>query len=132
MLFRSVEFGTETAAYPFSRLAGRPVVNDVVGGRPIVVFYRKGTLSPLDRSRIRDSKDVGSGTVFSRTLDDRVLAFEAQADGFRDVETRSAWDITGVALSGPLAGRSLGAANHGTSFWFAWAAFKPETRIWQP
>lgn len=128
----TVEFGTEAVAYPFSRLADHPVVNDVVGRQQIVVFYRKGTLSPLDRSNIRDSKDVGTGVVFARSLDNRLLTFEASDDGFRDVETGSAWDITGVARSGLLAGRSLKAANHGTSFWFAWAAFKPETRIWQP
>ncbi|MBI5289030.1 MAG: DUF3179 domain-containing protein, partial [Chloroflexi bacterium] len=128
----TVSFGIDAVAYPFSRLVDNPVVNDVVGRQPIVVFYRKGTLSPLDRSSIRDSKDVGSGVVFSRSLDNRLLTFEAADDGFRDTETGSLWDISGVARSGPLAGRSLTAANHSTSFWFAWAAFKPETRIWEP
>ena len=128
----TVSFGTEAVAYPFSRLVSNPVVNDVVGQQAIVVFYRKGTLSPLDRSSIRDSKDVGSAVAYSRSLDSRLLIFEASGDGFRDTETGSLWDITGVARSGPLAGRSLTAVNHGTSFWFAWVAFKPETRIWQP
>ena len=128
----TVVFGTDAAAYPFSRLEDHPVVNDVVGRQSIVVFYRKGTLSPLDRSSIRDSKDVGSGVAFSRTLDRRALTFEAAPDGFRDLETGSVWDLTGVARAGPLAGRSLGVVNHGTSFWFAWVAFMPETRIWEP
>jgi hypothetical protein len=128
----TVSFGTDAVAYPFSRLVDHPVVNDVVGRQSIVVFYRTGTLSPLDRSSIRDSKDVGSGVVFSRSLDDLLLTFKASEGGFRDTETGSLWDISGVARSGPLAGRSLKGANHGTSFWFAWVAFKPETRIWQP
>ncbi len=128
----TVQFGAEAVAYPFSRLADHPAVNDVVGRQPIVVFYRKGTVSPLDRTNIRDSKDVGSAVVFSRAIDNRLLTFEASGNAFLDVETRSAWDISGVARSGPLAGTSLKLANHDTSFWFAWAAFKPETRIWQP
>ncbi len=128
----TVQFGTEAVAYPFSRLADHPVVNDVAGRQPIVVFYRKGTVSPLDRTNIRDSRDVGSAVVFSRSLDGKLLTFEARGDELRDVGTGSVWDITGVARSGSLAGKSLKAANHGTSFWFAWAAFKPETRIWQP
>jgi hypothetical protein len=128
----TVQFGSEAVAYPFSRLADHPVVNDVVGCQPIVVFYRKGTVSPLDRSNIRDSRDVGSAVVFSRTVDRKLLTFEAGQGDFRDVETGSVWDMTGVARSGPLAGTSLRGANHDTSFWFAWAAFKPETRVWQP
>jgi len=128
----TVEFGTEAVAYPFSRLADHLVVNDVVGRQAIVVIYRKGTLSPLDRSSIRDSKDVGAGVAFSSSLDGRVLTFEASGDAFRDLETGSSWDISGVARSGPLAGRSLTKVVHGNHFWFAWAAFKPETRIWQP
>ena len=128
----AVEFGTDAAAYPFSRLADHPVVNDVVGRQTIVVFYRKGTLSSLDRSSIRDSKDVGAGVVFGSSLDGRVLTFEPRGDEFRDLETGSSWDISGVARSGPLAGRSLTKVVHGNHFWFAWAAFKPETRVWQP
>ena len=128
----TVEFGAEAVAYPFSRLADHPVVNDVVGRQSIVVFYRKGTLSSLDRSSIRDSKDVGAGVAFSSSLDGRVLTFEASGDAFRDRETGSSWDISGVARSGPLAGRSLTKVVHGNHFWFAWAAFKPEPRIWQP
>lgn len=128
----TVEFGAESAAYPFSRLIDHPVVNDVVGHQPIAVFYRKGTLSPLDHSSIRDSKEVGAGVVFGRSLDGRVLTFELNGDAFRDRETGSTWDVTGVARSGTLAGRSLPAVVHGNHFWFAWAAFKPETRIWQP
>ena len=97
-----------------------------------MVFYRKGTLSSLDRSSIRDSRDVGAGVAFSSSLDGRVLTFEASGDAFRDRETGSSWDISGVARSGLLAGRSLTKVVHGNHFWFAWAAFKPETRIWQP
>jgi hypothetical protein len=128
----TVQFDAEAVAYPFSRLVDHAVVNDTAGGEPIVVFYRKGTVSPLDRSNIRDSRDVGSAVVFSRTLDGKLLTFQANGDEFHDVDTGSLWDITGVARSGPLAGKSLKQANHTTSFWFAWAAFRPETRIWQP
>lgn len=128
----TVQVGADAAAYPFSRLAEHPAVDDVVGGRPIVVFYRKGTVSPLDRSSIRESKDVGSAVVFARSVDAKTLTFETRDGEFRDVETGSVWDMTGVARSGPLAGTVLGRVQHDTSFWFAWAVFRPETRIWQP
>ncbi len=128
----ALDLNGDAVAYPFSRLQGHPVVNDRVGGTPIVVFYRKGTLSPLDRRSITDSKDIGAGVVFERTLDGQRLTFEPRGTAFRDGETGSTWDITGRATAGPLAGKQLAPVVHGNDFWFAWAAFKPDTRVWSP
>ena len=128
----TVEIGAEAVAYAFSRLAGHPVVNDDVGNQPITVFYRTGVVSPLDRSSINDSKDVGAGVAFLRVLDGQELTFEWRDGEFRDVQTRSTWDITGRAVAGQLAGQQLRPLLHGNYFWFSWAAFKPDTRVWQP
>lgn len=46
-----------------------------------------------------------------------------------DDETGSRWDIFGIALDGPLAGERLVAVEHVDTFWFAWAAYQPDTRI---
>jgi hypothetical protein len=46
------------------------------------------------------------------------------------VETGSSWSIAGVATGGELAGAVLEPVVHGDHFWFAWAGFSPETRIW--
>jgi hypothetical protein len=48
-----------------------------------------------------------------------------------DSETGSRWNILGRAVSGPLAGRRLDPIVHGDDFWFAWAAFKPATRVYR-
>jgi hypothetical protein len=40
--------------------------------------------------------------------------------------------VTGRATAGPLAGRQLERVLHGGHFWFSWAAFTPQTRVWQP
>jgi hypothetical protein len=127
----TVEIGGEVAAYPFSRLETQPVVHDVVGGQAIAVFFKPGTVSALDRSSIADSRDVGSAAVFSPDVDGRMLSFRADGQGFKDAETGSTWDIFGRATAGPLRGRALTPVVSGNHFWFAWAAFKPETRIWQ-
>jgi hypothetical protein len=47
-----------------------------------------------------------------------------------DKETGSTWSVTGRALTGPLAGNQLAPVLHGDFFWFAWASFEPDTRIW--
>ena len=33
-------------------------------------------------------------------------------------------------MAAPLAGRQLEPVVHGNHFWFAWAAFAPETTVW--
>ncbi|RME46572.1 MAG: DUF3179 domain-containing protein, partial [Chloroflexi bacterium] len=39
------------------------------------------------------------------------------------------WNILGEAISGPMQGKKLTPVVHGNHFWFAWAAFNPETAI---
>ena len=126
----AVELNGEVAAYPFSRLEQKPVVNDLLGGQEIVVLFKPGTVSALHRSSIADSRDIGSASVFSPVIDGRKLTFSAQGAGFQDAETGSTWDVFGRATSGPLQGKTLEPIVSGNHFWFAWAAFKPETRVW--
>jgi hypothetical protein len=68
----------------------------------------------------------------ARSLDGQMLEFAWEEDEIRDRQTNSRWSVMGQATSGTLAGRTLApvvAINH---FWFSWAAFKPDTRIYQP
>jgi hypothetical protein len=128
----AVEFNGETVAYPFAALADILVVEDVVGGTPLVVFFQPGTASALDRSLIAESRDVGAAGVFLPQAEGRALTFRADGDEIVDNETGSTWNIVGRAVDGPLAGTRLEPVIHGDHFWFAWAAFKPDTRIWSP
>ena len=43
--------------------------------------------------------------------------------------TGSRWNVLGQAVDGPLAGARLAPVEHLDTFWFAWAAFHPSTRI---
>jgi hypothetical protein len=124
-----VAIGGVARAYPWPVLADRRVVHDRLGDQALVVFYQPGTLSALDDEEIARSRAVGATSVFSRVLDRRPLTFEATADGFRDRETGSTWNLLGHAVKGPLAGRRLTAVPHVDAFWFAWAAFNPTTSL---
>ena len=118
-------------AYPFTLLAERSVIEDEFNGQPIVVFHKAGTTSALDARHIRDGKDVGAVAVFDRRVDGQLLSFRADTSGiFTDVETQSTWNILGEAISGPLAGTRLTEIAHFDHFWFAWAAFFPETELY--
>jgi Protein of unknown function (DUF3179) len=123
----------EAAAYPFPFLAEQPVVNDEVGGEPVVVVWTQGAVSGLGGSTVDGGEQVGAANAFSRELGDRTLTFETTADGaMRDVETGSIWSFEGRAVSGELAGSQLELLVADSPFWFAWAIFRPDTRIWEP
>ena len=62
-------------------------------------------------------------------MDHRHLSFSPSDDGFTDAETGSRWSPLGRATAGPLAGKQLEPVVSGTHFWFAWAVFKPNTRV---
>lgn len=53
------------------------------------------------------------------------------ANRFRDRETGNTWDLVGRAVAGPLRGARLTPVPAGDYFWFAWAVFRPETRVWR-
>lgn len=128
----TVELNGETAAYPFSQVTQMHVVNDTVGGAPVVVFHQTGTRSALDGAVIAASRDIGASAVFDRTVQGQVLTFSWRNDHFVDDQTGSTWDILGRATDGPLTGNRLQAVISGNHFWFAWAVFKPDTRVWAP
>jgi hypothetical protein len=119
------------AAYPLSVLSERGVINDSQGGNDLVVFYTDGTSSALGDADIAKGKDVGATGVFDRRLDDKKLKFKRDGKVIADEQTGSTWNILGQAISGPLVGRQLRPIIHGDHFWFSWAAFNPDTIIYQ-
>jgi hypothetical protein len=126
----AVKLGAESVAYPFSRLRDARVVNDVLARRNIVVMWVPGTASALNARQISAGRDVGATGVFDRVLKGRTLTFEpTESDGFRDTQTHSTWDVLGRAVAGPLNGQQLTRIAAGDYFWFAWAVFRPETRV---
>ncbi|MFZ5921906.1 MAG: DUF3179 domain-containing protein [Chloroflexota bacterium] len=128
----TVDFSGEAVAYPYDTLAELSVVNDTVGEREIVVLWQAGATSPLDEGTVAGGKRVGTAAAYSRDLDGQTLTFTFDGGSIRDEQTGSTWDALGRALSGPLEGETLDpvvAINH---FWFSWAAFRPDTRIFEP
>ena len=119
------------AAFPLGILQEEKVINYTVGGRDIVALFKFGAASALDAASIAGSRDVGSAAVFDANLNGRKLTFEVEGGRIVDAETGSVWSILGSALEGELAGESLTPLVHGNHFWFAWAAFKPNTLLYE-
>ena len=127
----TVDLVDEAVAYPYDELAGSFVIDDTVAGQPITVFWQPGTASALDSGIIAAGRDVGTGAAFSRELDGRVLDFEWQGETIRDRQTSSTWSLLGEATAGTLQGSKLNPVVSINHFWFSWAAFRPETRVYQ-
>ena len=126
----AVDLNGDAIAYPFSLLEEERVVEDTVGGESIVVFFQPGTASALAGRVIAEARDVGAVGVFQPTAAGRTLTFDVEGDDIIDNETGSRWNVLGKAVEGPLAGEALAPVVHGDHFWFAWAAFNPETRVY--
>jgi hypothetical protein len=137
--------GGQPIAYPFDALAEEQVINDTVGDEPVVAIWQPGKASALDQAVIAESRDVGMATLYSRVIEapadvdeldvdddgNTVLTFIIDDEGvIRDEQTNSTWDIFGTAEDGPLADVELRQELAAPHFWFAWAAFEPETLVY--
>ncbi|MFV2062820.1 MAG: DUF3179 domain-containing protein [Chloroflexota bacterium] len=128
--------GPETGAiaFSYSDLARTGVATEIWQDQPIVVFWTPGTASTFNGPTVGLGAEDGSVGVFSPVLDGRELTFEwvGPSGPITDTQTGSTWTVTGKAGRGELAGAQLEPVLHGNHFWFSWAAFTPDTRVWQP
>ncbi len=115
-----VSFGGESVAYPIRILNWHEIVNDVVGGRPVLVTFCPlcGTGVVFD-ARIRgEPRDFGvSGLLFRSD----VLLFERRTESlFSQLLMRG--------VSGPLKGEPLRPVEFTVTSWEAWKEAHPRTQ----
>jgi thiol-disulfide isomerase/thioredoxin len=127
----AVEFNEDAVAYSYEILSAQGVANDSIGDEPVVVMWQPGVASALDRGFIADGRDVGTLVVYSRELNGETLTFQFENGTIIDAASGSAWDVFGKAVEGPRAGEQLKPIVGVSHFWFSWAAFKPETRVYE-
>jgi hypothetical protein len=109
--------GGDTAAYPFSVLRDARVVNDKVGGLPVLVVHQPSS---------------DTTTAFEARANGKALRFQAvdgDASRLVDFETHSTWDAYGLCLQGPMKGIQLKTLILVPEFWFAWSEFHPLTKV---
>jgi len=106
-------------AIPFGELDGDAsarAVDVTVGGGEVVVFW----------------DDEAQGAMAYRPmLEGEALSFSVRDGRIVDEQTGSTWRVDGRAVEGERAGARLEPVSRAyVSFWFAWAAFQPDTEIW--
>jgi hypothetical protein len=128
----TIDLNGEAVAYPYETLEKLGAVNDTVGGTEVVIFWQSGTVSPLEGASTASGRDVGTAAAFSRQVNRQTLTFVTEEGTITDKETGTTWNILGTATNGSLADMQLTPVVSINHFWFSWAAFMPETRIYQP
>jgi hypothetical protein len=114
-----VRLDGQVKAYSFTALARDRVVNDTVGGVPLVVVFDPASYS---------------GAVYRRDAGGTLLTFTAGANplSMRDDQTGSEWDgLSGRATTGSDAGMELEQVPITYSFWFGWVDFYPNTGVYK-
>jgi Protein of unknown function (DUF3179) len=117
-LVAGLEIGGAAKAYPLELLARKRLIQDEVGGTPVVA------------ARVAKAEAV---VVYDRRVGDRTLTFEAPTEDGRmkDAETGSLWAaLRGVAVEGSLRGKTLTRLPHVTMYWFGWHAYHPKTAVY--
>jgi len=109
--------GDASRAFPLDALDRARVINEEVGGQPILVVHQPKS---------------DTTTAFLARANGRRLTFDeanANATEIIDRETRSRWDAYGTCTSGSLKGARLEALIMEPEYWFAWSEFHPQTTI---
>lgn len=113
-----LETGGVTKAYPVSALQKERVVNDRVGGNPVLIVHQPAS---------------DATTAFIAEANGKMLQFKAadeSAGRLIDLETHSTWDAYGNCVSGRLKGAHLTRLILEPEFWFAWSEFHPNTELY--
>ncbi len=119
-----VDLGGERRAFPLAILVWHELVNDVVGGRPVLVSY-----CPL----------CGTAMVFDRRIDGLTLDFGVSGLLYNsdllmfDRESESLWSqISAHAVAGPRNGARLTLIRSRIESWGAWRRRHPDTTVLSP
>ena len=111
-----ISSNTGFKAYPAAALKNRTAASDMIGDFPLIVLM---------------DTDHDTARFFSRILGKETLEFEATENGIKDTKTGSVWNVFGQSFGGWYAGKKLTPLPALRSYWFSWAAFHPETEVYE-
>ncbi len=100
-------------AWSLANLAKKPVLNDQLGNRPLLVAF--------------DNKSL-TARLFDPRVNNRILTFVLHKGRLVDQQTGSIWDpVSGKAIAGKLQGEFLTALPGILSFRSVWKRFHPQS-----
>jgi len=129
--------------FPISNIDKRLGLKEVVVGLGDGGQYKAYTLHQIESSKIVNDK-VGNKSIvlvslfprmaraFNPIINGQILSFQYNASANRvfDKQSGSEWNFDGLAINGQLKGKQLTRLPFDEGFWFSWAAFHPQTKIY--
>jgi hypothetical protein len=110
--------GGSDEAFPLSILRQERVINEQIGGQPVLVVHQP----PSDTTTAFIARLKGTPLKFR--------AANAEATELIDVQTKSHWNPYGDCISGTFKGSQLTSLILEPEYWFAWSEFHPDTKIY--
>ena len=105
-------------AFPLDALRLARVVNDTLGGKPVLIVHQ----ATSDTTTAFVARAGGKTLTFD--------AADAESSGLVDRETGSRWNAYGACVSGRLKGTTLESLVLEPEYWFAWSEFHRQTSIY--
>ena len=111
------EGNTQFRAYPLTHFTKTAVINDTLGGVPLLIFHDKKSFATA---------------VFKRSVAGDARTFSHQDRYFVADNAGTRWNlVTGEATSGKDTGTRLERLPAVNIYWFAWARYYPDTSIYR-
>jgi hypothetical protein len=115
-----LDVGGADKAFPLEALRQVLILNDSLGGTPLVIVHQPLT----DTTTAFVAKASGRRLTFA--------ASNADATELIDRETKSRWNAYGECVAGRLNGSKLEPIILQPGYWFAWAEFHRDTAVYAP
>lgn len=127
-LMLGVERNGVARAYVLRRVLEQKLVQDRVGGTPVIVLVGPdGTSVRVFEARVQGDE---SSPEFYRTPDaDKFGAAAADRPVMIDSASGSGWNFRGCAVRGPASGRCLQPIPANKDYWFDWRLYHPNTSV---
>jgi hypothetical protein len=110
--------GGSDEAFPLSILRQERVINEQIGGQPVLVVHQPSS----DTTTAFIARFKGTRLKF--------VAANAEATELIDEQTQSRWNPYGDCISGAFKGSQLTSLILEPEYWFAWSEFHPDTKIY--
>jgi hypothetical protein len=114
----SLAVGGSDEAFPLSILRQERVINEQIGGQPVLVVHQPST----DTTTAFIARAKGTRLKFR--------AADTDATELIDEQTKSRWNPYGDCISGAFKGLQLTSLILEPEYWFAWSEFHPDTKIY--
>lgn len=129
-----VEVNGGVRCYPHTALIERPIINDLLGGEPVLIAHERLSATAVAFSRIVDGQTLTFSGDSKNPMrpepdpDDAEIRRRINYEPWFlvDGQTGSRWRaVSGECVSGDLKGKRLAMLPGQVGFWFAWSRFYP-------